>query len=97
MIGIYQVKAGGRTQNVSFHPSRGLEIAAEADLIAQDLETAKTDPTMLKKYVRVDLSFVLQLTAPCGSDSPPRWLSLRSDGQVGLSVSEIECSRAEGV
>jgi hypothetical protein len=47
------VKAGGRTPQVSFHPSRDQEIESEANAIAADLEIAKRDPGTLKKYVRV--------------------------------------------
>ncbi|KAF8228325.1 hypothetical protein L208DRAFT_1292181 [Tricholoma matsutake] len=44
------MKAGGRTPQVSFHPSRDPEIKSEANAIAIDLETTKRDPTTLKKY-----------------------------------------------
>lgn len=44
------MKAGGRTPQVSFHPSRDQEIESEANAIAADLEIAKRDPATLKKY-----------------------------------------------
>lgn len=50
------VRAGGKTPQVSFHPSRDPEIQTEANAIAVDLETAKRDQKMLKKYVRRCLS-----------------------------------------
>ena len=52
---IYIVKAGGRTPQVSFHPSRDQQIQVEANEIAADLEHAKRDPATLKKYVRVQI------------------------------------------
>ena len=52
---IYIVKGGGRTPQVSFHPSRDQQIQVEANEIAADLETAKRDPTTLKKYVRIQV------------------------------------------
>jgi hypothetical protein len=47
------VKAGGKTPQVSFHPSRGPEIQDEAEAITADLEIAKRDQSTLKRYVRV--------------------------------------------
>ena len=50
------VRAGGKTPQVSIHPSRDLEIQTEANAIAVDLETAKRDQRLLRKYVRLCLS-----------------------------------------
>jgi hypothetical protein len=50
------VRAGGKTPQVSFHPSRDPKIQTEANVIAVDLETAKQDQKMLKQYVRRCLS-----------------------------------------
>jgi hypothetical protein len=47
------VKAGGKTPQVSLHPSRGAEIESEAEDIAVELENTKRDPSTLKKYVSV--------------------------------------------
>jgi hypothetical protein len=55
--GFLSVKAGGQTPQVSFHPSRDMNIQSEADDVAVDLESAKRDNKLLKKYVRGDLSF----------------------------------------
>lgn len=44
------MRAGGKTPQVSFHPSRDPEIQTEANAITVDLETAKRDQKMLKKY-----------------------------------------------
>jgi len=50
------MRAGGKTPQVSFHPSRDPEMGqTEANAIAVDLETAKWDQRMLKKYVRLCL------------------------------------------
>jgi hypothetical protein len=45
------VKGGGQTPQVSFHPSRDIEIKSTADDIAVDLEAAKRDQALLKQYV----------------------------------------------
>jgi len=45
-------KAGGQTPQVSFHPLRDFEIQSEAEAVAVDLDTSKTNPSALKKYVR---------------------------------------------
>lgn len=47
------MKAGGRTPQVSFHPSRDQQIQVEVNRIAANLEIAKRDPVTLNKYVRV--------------------------------------------
>ena len=53
------MKASGWTPQVSFHPSQGPEIIVD---VASNLEVAKSDPEMLKKYVRAYLPFALHLT-----------------------------------
>ena len=58
------MKAGGRTPQVSFHPSRDQEIETEANAYAADLEIAKRDPATLKKYVRVHLPLLSSLQHP---------------------------------
>jgi len=47
---ILPLKSSGRTPQVSFHPSRDIEIKSTAEDIAVDLEAAKRDQAMLKKY-----------------------------------------------
>jgi hypothetical protein len=53
------VKAGGRTPQVSIHPSRDVEIKSTAEDIAVDLEAAKRDQATLKKYVSFESSLPL--------------------------------------
>lgn len=47
---ILPLKGGGRTPQVSFRPSRDIEIKSTADDIAVDLEAAKRDQALLKRY-----------------------------------------------
>jgi hypothetical protein len=48
------VRSSGRTPQVSFHPSRDIEIKSTAEDITVDLEAAKRDWATLKKYVSLN-------------------------------------------
>jgi hypothetical protein len=79
LYGCSIVKASGRTPQVYFHPSRGVEVKSVAEDIAADLESAKRDMTTLKKYVSLESSLPL-IRHNCNAiDSSSRWIPLCCD------------------